>query len=79
MDRFDEIMDNCPFLKQIILDKIAEEVGKKDAEIVALKSKNDEFEAAVLELAQDNATLSAKNTELENAVLELASIVGGVA
>lgn len=50
MDRFDEIMDNCPFLKQLILDKIASEVGKKDIEIAQLKQDNATLTSAVEEL-----------------------------
>ena len=34
---FDEVLKDCPFLKGLIEDKIAEEVAKKDVEIVALK------------------------------------------
>ncbi|WP_160169953.1 hypothetical protein [Clostridium hydrogeniformans] len=37
MDSFDVIMENCPFLKRVIENKIAEEVGKKDEEIEELK------------------------------------------
>lgn len=37
MSTFDIIMENCPFLKELIQDKITEEVSKKDVEILALQ------------------------------------------
>ena len=52
MNTFDEIMKYCPFLKEIIENKITEEVEKakeeKDLEITKLKQAIDNLSVSVL-------------------------------
>lgn len=48
MNLFDTIMANCPFLKEVIETKIADEVATRDAEITALKTTIDELTATIL-------------------------------
>lgn len=60
---FEIIMENCPFLKSLIQDKIAEEVGKKDVEILALQETNAELITRVI--ATEKATSEASTTQQE--------------
>lgn len=48
---WDEIMQNCPTMKGIVEQKIAEEVGKKDIEIQQLKEEKIILAQNVLDLA----------------------------
>lgn len=40
MDLWEEIMQKCPTMKQLVENKINEEISKKDIEILALKEQN---------------------------------------
>ena len=58
---FDEIMQNCPYLRDLIQDKITEEIGKKDVEILALTE--------VLTATQDELALAKERvTGTESAI-----------
>jgi len=46
---WDKIMDGCPAMKQLIEDKINEEVGKKDIEIQQLNGTIDMLTLQILE------------------------------
>ncbi len=48
---WDEIMQNCPIMKEIVEQKINEEVGKKDIEIQQLKEEKIILAQNVLDLA----------------------------
>jgi hypothetical protein len=45
---FDVIMENCPFLKSVIEQKIAEEVAARDAKIAELESVTEELTVTIL-------------------------------
>ena len=45
---FDVIMENCPFLKQIIENKIQSEVASRDEKITVLEKTLDELTATIL-------------------------------
>lgn len=48
MFNYDEIMEHCPFLKQVIENKIQEEVQTRDAKITELEKTVDELTATIL-------------------------------
>lgn len=50
MTLWDEIMQKSPVMKQLIENKIAEEVGKKQVEIDALRADNDSLQTQIADL-----------------------------
>ena len=74
---FDRIMQNSPFLAGLINAKIAEEVAKKDVDILALqegnqklKDNNNDLEARVTESERSALEASATQEELINILVE---------
>ena len=47
---WDEVMNKLPNMKQLIENKIAEEVGKKQVEIDALRADNDSLQTQIADL-----------------------------
>ena len=47
---WDEVMNKLPNMKQLIENKIAEEVGKKQVEIDALRADNDSLQKQIADL-----------------------------
>ena len=50
MTLWDEIMQKSPVMKQLVENKIAEEVGKKQVEIDALRADNDSLQTQIADL-----------------------------
>ena len=67
---FEVIMENCPFLKTLIQDKIAEEIAVKDSEIADLQDGKDKLNARLTEAERQATEATTTQQELLEALIE---------